>query len=141
MILFLDSSALAKLYVEEPESPQVEQAVETAREVVVSTLALPEVVGGFRRRLRDGDINQDDSRHLIQEVLADWPKLGRIPVADHIAREAALLVCSKELRGADAVHLATVAALARERKGVRLLTYDKVMLAAAQPLVKLWNGS
>lgn len=137
MILFLDSSALAKLYLTEPGTDLVEQGVGAARLCAVSTLTLAEVAAVFYRRAQDGVISAEEHQELFGTLLEDWPKLLRVEIGDEIAREGAALARSRGLKGADAIQLACVAMLSRERKGVRLLTFDEPLKQAAKTVVRL----
>lgn len=138
MILFLDSSALAKLYLSEPQTPLVEKGVSEAKLCAVSALTLAEVAAVFYRRAHDGIINEVEHQELFRTLLEDWPKLLRVEIGNEVAREGAVLARSLGLKGADAIQLACVAMLSRERKGVRLLTFDAGLLQAATSVVKLF---
>jgi hypothetical protein len=140
MNLVLDSSALAKLYLEEPESEDVVEAIQQAKQVSVSALALPEVAASLARRHRDGEIKENQLQQALSQLHTDWEDLERIAVDDQVAQEAGILARSRAIRGADAVHLATVALLSRERKGVRLVVFDAELLAAAKAVVKVWEA-
>lgn len=54
MILFLDTSALAKLYVNQPGRHQVLQAMQNARLLAASELTLVESHSALARLARDG---------------------------------------------------------------------------------------
>lgn len=138
MILFLDSSALAKLYLGEPQTSVVEKGVSQAKLCAVSALTLAEVAAVFFRREQDGVITEAEHQELFRTLLEDWPKLLRIEIGNAVAREGAVLARSLGLKGADAIQLACVAMLSRERKGVRLLTFDAQLLQAAKSVVKLF---
>ena len=139
MILYLDSNALAKLYIVEQETDAVLQAVSEAKTVVVSILAMPEVTSAFARKVRDGDISEDDAREAFRRLLEDWPTLERVEMDEWVVKEASILTLSRGVRGADGVQLATVARLARERRGVRFLTFDTALNEAAKGLAKPWE--
>jgi predicted nucleic acid-binding protein len=140
VILVLDSSALIKLYVLEPESPTVDQAVDEAATIAVSSLVMPEAAHAFTRRAADGVISSDQASTAFRALLEDWPRYERFDVIDHIAKEAAVIARSKRLKGADAVQLATAALLSRERRGVRFLAFDEALNTAASGLVKIWKA-
>ena len=142
MTLYLDSSALAKLYVQEHGTEAVQAAIEKHQgAVAVSTLTLPEVTHAVTRNARALGASDATVRELHKHILEDWESLERIPVMDFIAKEAAMLARSKGLRGADAVQLATCALLSRERRGVNFLGFDDALNDAAQTVVKLWEAT
>ena len=139
MNLFLDSSAVIKLYVQEPGSDLVEQAVQGASIVAVSTLALPESTHAFARCARENILTEDQERTAYLALLEDWINFERFDADDWVAKDATIYTRSKALRGADAVQLATVAWLARERRNVRFLSFDDALNAAAKGVVKLYR--
>jgi uncharacterized protein len=139
--LFLDSSAIAKLYVQETGTQTVQDAIDKHHgAVVVSSLTLPELTHAVTRNAHNLGVPDETVRELHRRILEDWEILERIPVVDFIAKEASMLARSKSLRGADAVQLATCALLSRERRGVRFLAFDDALNEAAKTVVKLWKA-
>ena len=109
MKVFLDTSALAKRYVEEPGSNELEDLLfNHVKEVVISTLALPELAAALARKVRERDINEDSAVSVLQEAETDWTGLfGKIDLDQELALTAAQLTLQHPLKGADAVHLAS----------------------------------
>lgn len=56
MILFLNTSALVKLYVEGAHSVTVREWVDEAEVVATCRVAYPEAVSALSRRMRAGDL-------------------------------------------------------------------------------------
>ena len=56
MILYLDTSALVKLYIEERGSEQVHAWVDEAEFICTSRVALPEAMSAFQRRFNRGEL-------------------------------------------------------------------------------------
>ena len=54
MKLSVDSSALAKRYVEEAGSGRLEELLHDASELASCVLLVPEIISGLNRRLREG---------------------------------------------------------------------------------------
>lgn len=109
MKVFLDTSALAKRYVQEPGSEVLESFfISAVREVIVSTLAFPEFGAAIGRKLRERQLAKKAASHVMNEFQKDWVGLFvKIPVAEAVAEAAAALAIRYPLKGADAVHLAT----------------------------------
>ena len=53
MKLSVDSSALAKRYIQEPGSEELEIFLQRASELAFSIILLPEVISALNRRLRE----------------------------------------------------------------------------------------
>ena len=118
---YLDSSALVKLAVEEPESGALRRYLRRRRPLVSSALARTEVL---RALLLEGEEGLARGRSVLDRV-------ELIRVNDRILNAAATLL-PIEVRSLDAIHLATARQLAADLD--RVVTYDEQMLAAATQL-------
>jgi uncharacterized protein len=118
---YLDSSALVKLAVEEPESGALRHYLRRRRPLVSSALARTEVL---RALLLEGD-------EALARGSAVLASVELIRINDRILNAAALLRPA-EMRSLDAIHLATAQGLATDL--ARVVTYDERMLDAAKQL-------
>jgi len=110
--VFLDTSALAKRYVEEPGSEELENLLLSAvKEVTVSTLALPEFSAAISRKVRNKELSDGMAAEAMKEIEIDWNGLfTKIPLIEELAKQAASLTIRFPLKGADAVHLVSAVA-------------------------------
>jgi len=118
---YLDSSAIVKLAIEEPESAALRRYLRRRRPLVSSTLARAEVSRallpiGAAAVLRGEDV---------------LSRLELIRINDRILAAAGSLL-PEDLRTLDAIHLATAQQLATDL--ARLVTYDERMSGAAEGL-------
>lgn len=111
---YVDSSALAKLIVSEPESEPLARYLES-REMISSELAIVEVTRVERR----APAPVGSARRVLAEV--DLVALTR-PLLERAAE-----LTSARVRSLDAIHLAT----ALEVEPDELVAYDRRLLAAA----------
>ena len=102
MILYLDTSSLVKLYVEEMHSDKVREWLEEAELVATCRVAYPETMSAFTRRFRNGDLSKNEYDGLLQRFTDDW---GSYVALDFDELDAGSLVKRYGLRGFDAVHL------------------------------------
>ena len=108
MILYLDSSSLVKIYIEEDHSDLVREWAGAAEAIATSRVAYPETLSAFARRREQGEL-EPHALELLQEVLdSDWSNFVLMPVKE---RKAGALAVRYLLRGFDAIHLAAVADL------------------------------
>ena len=109
MKIFLDTSALAKRYVHEPGSEEMEDLLcSIATEVYVSTLAFVEFAAALGRKLRNKEIVKASASRAIEEIEKDWYDVFyKISLTDTLAESAASIALKYSLKGADAVHLAS----------------------------------
>ena len=133
MRLYLDTSALVKLYVEEEGSILVREAVQKSATVATSAIAYVEARAAFSRRRRERHLSSGNYRRIIQEFDSDWQHYVSLEVTDPLIRKAAELAEAHALRAYDAIHLAS-AKLLRERLGEPVLfsSWDANLLAAAR---------
>lgn len=127
MTVFADSSALMKLYVEEPGHADVRALAP----LFGSALARVEVPAALHRKHRIGEITRDDADDLVRGFEDDLrdvgqpPRIGLIHVTSAILVDAARLTGRHGLRAYDAVQLATASAL-RQVTAVRgFAAYDR----------------
>ncbi len=117
MILYLDSSALVKLFVVEPGSDLVQRAVATAGSVATHLIAYAEVRATFAKAVRMGRVDPAALGTLGLDLERRWAALEVLGVTDPLIRRAGDLAQTHGLRGYDSVHLAAVLAL-RQMAGV-----------------------
>src|SRR2546426_10919323 len=67
--LYCDTSALLKLYLPEPGSDEFNEVVEGRDDVLVSDLAVTEIVSALAHRLRQGALARDAARRLQHAIL------------------------------------------------------------------------
>jgi predicted nucleic acid-binding protein len=118
---YLDSSALVKLAVREPESAALRRYLRRRRPLVTSALARTEVIRALLplgwEAVRRG-----------HDVLA---RVDQVRINDRVL-DAAGAMLPVELRSLDAIHLATAQQLGADL--ARVVTYDARMAAAAKHL-------
>ncbi len=135
MTVYLDTSDLIKLYVEEEGSERIRQLVNGADVVVSSVLAYPEARATLARRRREQLLTRAELTTVVAQLDADWPRLVVIPFGDDLAREAGRLADKHGLRGGDAAHLASFASvLVRSEDDVSFSSADTRLSRAARSL-------
>ena len=105
MILFLDTSALVKLYIAEPGSEAMRRRVSNEL-IAVSQLAYAEAHATFARRWREDLLTADELQILIANFEHDWQTVLQIPISEHVLPLVRDLCRDHPLRGADALQLA-----------------------------------
>ena len=132
---YVDTSALAKWYLDEPGADEFAAFMQTTPQVLTSRLVLVEMRCLLARRRRAGDLSRDEEL-ATYSLFTDQVAQGYVsvrPVPDALyasARELIDRLTGIALRTLDALHLAAAQAVgARE-----LATADRVMGDAAQAL-------
>jgi len=134
LILYLDTSSLVKLYVDEPGSADVHRLVEQAEVVAASVVAYPEARAALARRRREGSLPAPAHRRAKAALEADWPRVLALDVSGPLARSAGDLAERYRLRGFDALHLASYLVVGREfsDEDVRFSSADPSLARAAR---------
>jgi predicted nucleic acid-binding protein len=134
VILYLDTSSLVKLYVEEPGSADIRRLVEQSEIVGTSVVAYPEARAALARRRRERSLTPAGHRRSRAALDADWPHVLALDVSGALAQGAGNLAERHKLRGFDALHLASYLTFAREfpDEDVRFSSADRVLERAAR---------
>jgi predicted nucleic acid-binding protein len=133
--LYLDASALVKLYLPEPESDDLNRLLVGRHDVVVSDLAVTEIVSSLCRRRREGSLTTAVVSRLHGALLGHieagvYRRFELIPAAHREAERLLISLGTVPLRAADALHLA----LALGAEAASLLTWDRRLGAAARAI-------
>ena len=133
MMLYLDTSALVKLYVDEPLSQELSAAVDESEAVATSLLAYAEAMAAFARARREARLSPHGYRHIVDAFEEDWPRYIVVEVTDRLVKKTGNLAASRALRGYDALHLASALSL-RERvpSAVMFVAFDRELNIAAK---------
>ena len=133
MMLYVDTSALVKLYVEEPLSQELSYAVDEAEAVATSLLAYTEAIAAFARARREVWLSPQEYRRVVDAFEEDWSRYITVEVTDRLVKTAGHLAASRALRGYDALHLASALSL-RERvpSSMMFVAVDRALSVAAK---------
>lgn len=136
MTLYLDTSSLVKLYVEEPGSDLVSGLVADATVVVTSAVAYPEGRAAFARLRREGALSPRAFSSVKRAFDLHWPQYLSLAATDVLCRSAGALAETYGLRGFDSVHLASYAEVVERaaRGDVNFSSFDERLNQAARKL-------
>jgi uncharacterized protein len=130
-MLYIDSSALVKLYVPENESDSVDEFLQGRNDLMISELVITEVISAVARRKREGLLTAVKANKIRDALVldADSGSFRRMDLdpSIHRAAERLLLSTATPLRTLDALHLA----LAFGGAATQILTFDVRMRDAA----------
>lgn len=132
--LYLDASALVKLFVQEEESDSLNEALLGARGVILSDLALTEMASALGRRTREGVLTPLQANNLHRDAVKLTASCRHVELTPPVHRRAEQLLLSSRLpiRALDALQLAT----ALEAGAATIVTFDHILrdVASAQGL-------
>ncbi len=130
MILYLDTSSLLKLYLDEDHSDLVHTWAKGAEVLCTSRVTLPEAMAALARRWRLGDLDDASFDATRQALADDWPGFSAVDLNEEAAGELAVRL---DLRGFDAVHLAAAVEVVTESDAPTFFTsFDQQLNRAAR---------
>lgn len=110
-LLYLDTSAWLKLYVEEAGSDAVQAAVEQAEQVCTHLIAYAELRAALAKAQRMNRLDAAQKALLLPIIDQDWETLNVILPTEMLIKRAANLADQFGLRGYDSVYLAAAEAI------------------------------
>ncbi len=133
MILYLDTSAIVKQFIEEPGSQEVVTALQQAEIIGTAIITKTETIAAIAKTVRIGLVPQNIAEGLVQIFYQQWLQIFRIEVNEMLVARASMVAWDLGLRGYDAIHLA--AALIWQESSnveVKMFTFDKQLWNAAK---------
>ena len=124
-LLYADTSALFKRYVQERESDAVLARIEDAPAVGTALITHVEVAAALAQVVRQARMGRSEAREAEGEFLHDWDDFTRIGVTEPMAERVGGFAWQYNLRGYDAVQLAAAVAWQGMTEG----TEDEVVFA------------
>lgn len=133
-VAYLDSSALVKLYLSEAGRDEVQALLEATEAVTTSVIAYAEARATFARRLRNGELSDEEHAQVVEDFESDWAGVNELAVTPEIYRLAGNLTVNHPLRGMDALHLAS-ALRAKTEVDIHFLSFDRELQRVADVLI------
>lgn len=133
MIVYLDTSALVKLYAPESHSTLIKQTVDHAELSATSRIAYVEARAAFARKRRERSVTPRDYQTIVQDFVDDWGTFFIVDLSDALTKRAGELAEKFALRGYDAVHLASALIVAEQgNQAVQFACFDEKLCRTAR---------
>lgn len=129
MIAYFDTSALVKLFLDEPGRELVERSWDAFGARVTSVAAYPEARSALAGAVRAGRLGPEARAMAIDELGSLFSEMSVVELGIELAQEAGNLAERYTLRGYDAVHLAS--ALTVDDEATTVITWDAHLADAA----------
>ncbi len=107
MIVYLDTSSLVKLYVDEAGSDRVKGIVQEATVLSTSKIAYAEARSAFALKQKEDSIPIKILRRIVEDLMRDWESYFIIEITDGLIWFAGDIAEKHLLRGFDSIHLAS----------------------------------
>jgi predicted nucleic acid-binding protein len=140
MMLYLDASALVKRYVAETGTQEVNHLFAQAAAIGTSLITYAEVAAAFGKAARVSLLPRDGALAALQVFRTQWTSLVRLSVTDGVVSRAGALAWEHNLRGYDAVHLASALSWKQTTgESVTLAAFDRQLWQAAKTAgLEIW---
>lgn len=107
MILYCDTSALIKRYVEEEGTDSIDSLWASSLAIATSVVAFAETLSTFNRKLREGVLSEREYAATLKAFKNDFESFILASVTPLLNAEIERLVRLYPLRGFDAIHLSS----------------------------------
>jgi predicted nucleic acid-binding protein len=143
MTLYLDTSSLFKLYVEEPGSDDVRQDLAEADTAATSAVSYAEARSAFARLRRDGELTPAMFLAVKRDFDRDWSEFAIVEPTVALCRAAGDLAERYQLRGCDGIQLATFLEVAGDNPNseTRFSSFDRRLNQAATRALRAARSS
>ena len=133
MIIYFDTSALVKSYIQEKGTSQVRQWVSNCSMSGTSLISKAELASALSIAVRLNRLANAQAQAVWQEFRRDWMSLYKIEISESIVERAAAIVWDHRLRGYDAIHLSAAISWQEQLgESLTLATFDGELWQAAR---------
>ena len=141
MIVYFDTSALVKRYIEEAGAPEVKTLFEAEGAILGSVIITQvEMAAALQKAIQLGNASESLLSEIWQDFLEDWKSITRIQMSSIMVEKASQFSLAHKFRGTNSLHLAA-AWLWQEKLAlpVTLASFDRELwLAGRQAGVQVW---
>lgn len=132
-MIYFDSSALVKRYIEEKGSDKVNALLEEKSVAATSRLTYAEILAAITRRHKAGDIETPAFEKIKKAFKADWKSFTVVEMRTEVFEFVDTVIDRHALKGADSVHLSTALWLKQTmNEDVVFVASDLELLKAAK---------
>lgn len=135
MVLFADTSALVKLYLDEPHTSAMRRLATSSQILCVCRIAWAEAFAGLAQRVRLKSVDAGPVEVAKRQLEQHWPSFSVVDITQSLVERAGDYADTFGLRGYDAVQLAAAQELAMHLDDLpNFACFDRRLNRAAQIL-------
>ena len=132
-MIYFDSSALVKRYIEEKGSDKVNSLLAGGSTAAVSRLAYPEILAAITRRHKAKEIEAGAFERMRKAFKTDWTNLIVVEFHREVFKFIDEVIAKHALKGSDTIHLASALWLKKTTKAeVVFVASDRELVKAAK---------
>jgi predicted nucleic acid-binding protein len=131
-MIYLDSSALVKRYVQEEGTDFVKSILAGHGLITTSKLTYPEILSALMRKVRAGEIERKMFNGIVEMFDKDWDHVLVLDFHNDLLQIVKVVIEKHPLKAADAIHLSSALWLKLSSKAdVTFVASDSNLLKAA----------
>ena len=131
-MIYLDSSALVKRYVQEEGTDFVKSILAGHGLITTSKLTYPEILSALMRKVRAGEIERRRFNGIVEAFDEDWDHVLVLDFHNDLLQIVKVVIEKHPLKAADAIHLSSALWLKLSSKAdVTFVASDSNLLKAA----------
>jgi len=132
VILYCDTSAIVKRYIEEEGTAKVDVLWDKAAEIATSAVAYAEGMAAFRRKRRERVLSRKGYTCAVTAFNEEYLSFVLIQISPQLNMIVQRLIEKYPLRGFDAIHLASALIIKESWTDVVFACFDKAINRAAK---------
>lgn len=134
MILYCDTSALIKRYINEEGTEMVDAAWEKSNGIATSSVTFAEALSAFSRRHREGLLSIKEYTAVVKKFKGDYSFLILVPIDNVLNHTIETIIRRHPLRGFDAIHMASALIFANlgDNNSLEFACFDRNLNEAAR---------
>jgi predicted nucleic acid-binding protein len=134
VIAYFDSSSIVKWFFDEPHMHLARNTRDETEMAFTSLVSFPEVMSAFNRAWKEKRCSKADAEKVRKELIRIWPAFHWVKPDAALMDQAGQLVFKHNLKGMDALHLASALLLKREGEGAEVFfsCFDQRLNPAAR---------
>jgi predicted nucleic acid-binding protein len=142
MKLYLDTSDLVKMYVDQPRSEEVRSLTDNASALATASITYAETRAALARLRRESVLSASRFAAIKRQLEEDWRHVVSVHMNGDLVREAGEFAERYRLRGMDSLHLAAYAEFRRTNAPdeVRFCSSDTELDKAARAVASRLAG-
>jgi len=131
-MIYLDSSALVKRYVQEEGTDFVKSILAGHGLITTSKLTYPEILSALMRKVRAGEIERKTFNGIVEMFDKDWDHVLVLDFHNDLLQIVKVVIEKHPLKAADGIHLSSALWLKLSSKAdVTFVASDSNLLKAA----------
>lgn len=135
MILYCDTSALAKFYLVEKESEELFEASQSFQHLVTHESAYVEMLSALARSQREDRLTLGNHKKLVKRFQQDWPRYLQVKTTPRLLEVAGDFCLKYPLKALDSLHLASAHKMyLKFKESLYFIGYDHQLNQAAKKL-------